>query len=83
MGSNQLEKEFKFYLDNQDELVKKYNGKVLVIKDQTIIGSYDTDWEALKETQKIHKIGTFLVHKCGPGEDNYTQTYHSRVWCPA
>ena len=28
-----LKKEFQYYLDNQDELVKKYNHRFLVIKD--------------------------------------------------
>ena len=76
-----LEKEFKYYLDHQDELVKKYNGKVIVIKDSKVIGTYDSELEAVKETTKKHKhkLGTFLVQKCEPGTESYTQTYHSRV----
>ena len=45
--NNQLEKEFQYYLDNQNELVKEYNGKVVVIKDQAVIGAYDSDFEAI------------------------------------
>ena len=37
-----LEKEFKYYLEKQEELVKKYNGKVLVIKDCEVIGVYNS-----------------------------------------
>lgn len=74
-----LEKEFKYYLDHQDELVKKYNGKVIVLKDSKVIGTYDSELEAVKETTKKHKLGTFLVQKCEPGTESYTQTYHSRV----
>ena len=74
-----LENDFKFYIEHQDELVKKYNGKYLVIKDQQIIGIFDTEIEAIKQTSKDHELGTFLVQKCEPGSESYTQTYHSRV----
>ena len=74
-----LEKEFQYYLDNQDEFVRKYNGKFLVIKNKIIIGVYDTLEEAYVETQKEHKLGTFLIQECLPGEDSYTQTFNSRV----
>ncbi|MDR0971069.1 MAG: DUF5678 domain-containing protein [Bacteroidales bacterium] len=74
-----LEKEFKYYLDNQDELVKKYNNKYIVIVGEEVIGAYDSDADALFETEKTHQLGTFLIQKCTPGPDDYTQTFHSRV----
>lgn len=77
--AKKLEKEFKYYLEHQDELVKKYKGKYIVIKNCEVIGSYDNEIEAITETSKDHKLGTFLVQKCEPGSESYTQTYHSRV----
>lgn len=74
-----LEKEFNYYLEHQEELVKKYNGKFLVIKDCNVIGAYDSELEAVEKTTKEHELGTFLVQKCEPGSESYTQTYHSRV----
>lgn len=74
-----LKNEFQYYLDNQKELVKKYAGKVLVIKGQKVIGAFDSEVEAIKETAKTHSLGTFLVQKCEPGKAAYTQTFHSRV----
>lgn len=74
-----LEQEFNYYLDHQDELVKKYNGKYVVIKDLEVIGAYDTELEAIEKSLENHEIGTFLVQLCKPGEDSYTHTYHSRV----
>jgi hypothetical protein len=74
-----LEKEFKYYLDNQDELVKEYDGKFIVIHGSKVVGAYKSELEAIKETSKKYKPGTFLVQKCEPGSDSYTQTYHSRV----
>lgn len=74
-----LEEEFQYYIEHQDELVEKYGGKVIVIKNREVIGEYDSDLEAINETTKQHELGTFLVQKCEPGSDSYTQTFHSRV----
>ena len=75
----QLEKEFNYYLQHQEELIGKYNGKFIVIKDDAVIGEYESELEAVKETSKQHELGTFLVQKCEPGSESYTYTYHSRV----
>jgi len=75
----QLEKEFKYYIDHQVELVEKYNGKFIVIKDCKVIGAFDSELEAINTTSEQHELGTFLVQKCEPGSESYTQTYHSRV----
>ena len=74
-----LRKEFQFYLNNQEELVEKYRGKYIVIKDGKVLGSYDTEKDAILNTEKEHELGTFLVQKVEPGSESYTQTYHSRV----
>lgn len=74
-----LEKEFQYYLDNQKELAKKYNGKFIVIVGNEVIGNYDKEPEAYFETEKKHKPGTFLIQYCEPGTESYTQTFHSRV----
>lgn len=74
-----LEQEFAYYKAHQDELVEKYRGKVVVIKGDLVIGVYDNELEAVNETSKEHKLGTFLVQKCVPGPEAYSQTYHSRV----
>lgn len=79
MPDNPLEAEFEWYLDHQDELIKKYDGKVLVIKDQTIIGVYESEEEAITETSKKESLGTFLIQRCTPGDEAYTATFHSRA----
>jgi len=74
-----LEREFKYYVKHQDELVEKYNGKFIVIKDCKVIGAFDSELEAIEKTAEQYELGTFLVQKCEPGSESYTQTYHSRV----
>ena len=77
--SEPLEKEFKYYIGHQNELVNRYRGKFIVIKGCTVIGAYDSDLEAIQETSKKEELGTFLVQKCEPGKNSYTQMYNSRV----
>jgi hypothetical protein len=74
-----LEKEFKYYVENQAELAKKYSGKYIVIKNQKVIGVFESEIEAVEKTSANHELGTFIVQKCEPGKESYTQTYHSRV----
>ncbi len=74
-----LREEFEYYLAHQDELVAEYNGRYIVIKGRHVLGAYDDEVTAVTETQKAHKIGTFLVQKVSPGNGAYSQTFHSRV----
>lgn len=69
-----LKKEFDFYLANQDELVAKYDGKVIAIKDGVVLGAFDTDLAAVTEVTKSHALGTFLVQKVSAGKEAYTVT---------
>ena len=76
---NQLEKDFAYYLDHQDEMVEKYDGKYVVIRYGQVLGAYDDELTAISETQKSHELGTFLVQKVSRGSGGYSQTFHSRV----
>ncbi len=74
-----LEKEFQYYVKNQAELVKEYLGKFVVIIGEEVVDSYDSLEEAVLKSQKKYELGTFLVQECLPGEENYTQTFHTRA----
>lgn len=76
---NTLKNEFQFYKENQTELVSKYEGRFIVIKNEKVIGDYDSEIEAYQETQKTHKLGSFLIQKAEEGKDSYSQTFYSRV----
>ena len=74
-----LRQEFDYYLANQEVLVKSYNGKYVVIREQKVIGAYSDELKAVTETQKHFPLGSFLVQKVEPGASAHTQTFHSRV----
>jgi glycine betaine/choline ABC-type transport system substrate-binding protein len=74
-----LDIDFQYYIDNQIDLVKKYDGRYIVIVDEKVVGNYDDYSQALSDSLKNYEMGTFLVQKCSPGNNDYTLTFHSRV----
>jgi prephenate dehydrogenase len=76
-----LEREFKYYLDHQEELVKAHYGRFILIKEDKVLGDFGSEVEAIVHARSVLnlKMGSFLVQHCLPGEENYTQYFHSRV----
>ena len=79
MADDPLIKAFDYYLKHQAELVKKYDGKFVVIKDEQVLGAYDDQEKAISESAKRHPVGSFLVQRVSSGDSAYSQTFHSRV----
>ncbi len=79
MKKDSLTREFNYYKLHQSELVAEYNGRYIVIVGDKVVGDYGTQEDAVVESMKKYKLGEFLVQLAGSGEDNYTQTFHSRV----
>lgn len=75
--STLLKKEFEYYRENHQDLVEKYDGKVIVIKDQRVIGVFPSEIEAIEEASKTEPRGTFLVQECRPEIE--VQSFASRV----
>jgi uncharacterized protein (DUF1330 family) len=74
-----LDKEFKYYIDNQKELVKKYENQYLVIRGEEVVGVFGSDEQAYIDSIKKYPEGTFLIQFCDSGDRSYSQTFHSRV----
>ncbi|MFP5042699.1 DUF5678 domain-containing protein [Parasediminibacterium sp. JCM 36343] len=74
-----LEKEFQYYLEHQEEFVKKYADQFLVIKNQEVVGVYESKQETYNKAVATYELGTFLIQHCLPGELGHTQTFHSQV----
>ena len=82
MATDTLDKGFRFYLANQNDMVAKYDGRVVVIKNCEVLGAYDSELAAYTETIKHHEEGTFLIQRVSEGEEAYTATFNSRVAFP-
>tara|TARA_R110002124_G_scaffold140809_5_gene305270 strand:- start:3139 stop:3378 length:240 start_codon:yes stop_codon:yes gene_type:complete len=74
-----LEKEFKYYLDNQKDLLKEFLNKYIIIKDQKVVASFNTKQEAYDYATEKFELGSFLIQHCLPGDLGHTQTFHSQV----
>ena len=77
-----LKREFEFYLEHQAEMVEKYDGRVIVLKNNQVIGDYDSYPEAVHTTRKEHPMGTFLVQRVSEGSKDYTVRIGSGVRAP-
>ena len=75
----QLKKNFQYYLDNYDELVKKYDGKVLVIVNQQVAESCDTEAEAHAIGKEKYGMGNFLIQRCSSKQKTYNVVFRNRV----
>jgi len=74
-----LETEFQYYVQNQQKLVEKYAGKVLAIKNEEVLGVFDSESEAVKSLSDKHELGSYLLQRCQQGDESYTRAFHSRV----
>ena len=82
MGRARLIREFRFYKQHQQDFARRYNGKVLVIKGHEVIGVYDNELQALRETSKTHEPGTFLIQRCDPDPHSTEVILGSRAFLP-
>ena len=76
-----LENEYKWFLENYDDLFKQYGTACLAIKNRTVLGVYKSYAEGVKETLKKEAPGTFIVQKCNGDESAYTNYISSMCFC--
>ena len=68
---------FDYYIAHQDELVEKYDGKVIVIKDCTVLGAFDGYGAALEWARERFEPETYALQKVSEGPKDYTITLHT------
>ena len=66
--------ELSFFIANQDDLVKKHRGKVLVIRGERVEGVYENAMTAYLAAMEQFDPGTFALQPCEPGPGAYTVT---------
>ena len=80
-GNKRIVDEFRFYRANQDDMVSKYDSKVIVIKNQKVIGVYDSVTAAVTQTRKQHKPGTYWCNKLAKGTKRTLEPFIRHEWC--
>jgi len=58
-----LDTERQFYSDNLAKWLGQYPGKFVLVKDQELIGTFDTDEDALTEGARRFGLKPFLVRR--------------------
>jgi hypothetical protein len=71
-GDFERRKDFDFFLNNYNELYNKYGHKFIAVKNQNVLGSYDTEIEAINDIEKQYPLGSFIVQECNGDESGYT-----------
>jgi hypothetical protein len=71
--------ELSFFKAHQEELVDKYEGRVLVIRGEKVVGIHDDALAAYLSATKEFEPGSFMIQPCSPGPSAYTVTIASSV----
>jgi hypothetical protein len=72
-----LEAELEYFKTHQAELVEKYGGRVLVLRDHEVVHVAATPLEAYLAAKARFEPGTFMIQPCDPGPEAYTVTIAS------
>lgn len=65
------DKNFSYFEENFDKLYSENPEKFIVIKNKSVIGSYDSFEEAYLNTKKTENLGSFLIQHCTMNDVNY------------
>ena len=57
-------KEYLWFKEHEETLMRRYYGRYIVIKNEQIIGDYGSWRLARQLTVKEHKPGTFIIQHC-------------------
>lgn len=72
-----LDREYEFFKKNLPQLLNQYKDLFLVIKDEEVIGHFDTYDKALSFGLSKYKLGEFLVQQCIDEDDSTAQFFNS------
>ncbi len=72
-----LEQEYEFYEANKQKFIGSYLNKYIVIKNNNVLGVFNSSEDAIKDAIKENELGTFLVQFVKEDEPNVI--FRSRV----
>lgn len=74
--------DFQWFMDNYDDIFKKYGESYVAIRDKEVLGTYKSYAEGVKETMKKYPLGSFIVQFCNGDESGYTEYIASMSFKP-
>lgn len=76
-----FERELLYFIECQEELVKKYYGRWLVIIGRQVVADFETEEAAYYYAVSKYKPGAFMLQECLPGPEAYTIYERHRFAC--
>lgn len=59
-----MDDDFTWFKKHYTEFQNKYGNAFIVVKNKKILGIYKSCVEAIRNTEKTEKLGTFIVQEC-------------------
>lgn len=66
-----MEKDFLWFKKHYTEFQDKYGNAFIVIKNETVLGVFDSYANAVHATTKTEDLGTFIVQECNKDYEAY------------
>jgi hypothetical protein len=67
-----LDRERQYYAEHLDQWMPAHEGRFVVIRDDTLVGIFDSQDEALSAGAARFGLSPFLVRRVGQGEETVT-----------
>lgn len=71
MASEQ-EKNFEYFLKHYDDIFKQYGCCFVVLKNQSVLATYESFSEAYHKALETEELGSFSIQECNGDESGYT-----------
>jgi hypothetical protein len=71
--------DYEYFTKNLKELYAKYGHKFIVIKNEEVIGAYDTFDVAFDTTMQTEELGTFIIQECVSDPTELVQSFQGNV----
>ena len=78
MGSMMLREELEYFIAHQEELVARFEGKVLAIRGKEVVGVFDSVLNAYLDAKRRYPPGSVMIQPCQRGADAYTVSVATR-----
>ena len=67
-GETERKKDFEYFIEHYQELYEKYGHKFIAIKNNTVLGVYNSEIAAMDDISKQYPLGTFIIQECNGDE---------------
>ena len=71
--------DFNYFLENMEAFYAEYGHRFVAVKNKNILGVYKDFDEALENTLKTEKVGTFLIQECFDSKEKMIHNFQSNV----